>query len=242
MIHRAGPDRAPPPYLGDSKNMSTATAYVQYRTEGVEEDLADQIAERHIWQLDQSNDGELVDVNLLRETLEFVTANPDLHRQRIWFGFRDGSGVSTTDREIVQRAKARGADREKPIPALADTACGTAGCLFGWAAVIEGSRVQVVLRKPTWSPDEYAAIELRDDYDQDWEAAGREVLGLSFDNAQALSHADNSVGDLWRMASILTQGEIVIPEQFAGYDGVAEAEGVACTCDECEQARAEVDD
>lgn len=213
----------------------TERQYVQYYTESTPQDLEDGISERLTWDLDQDNDGQEVNVELLRQTLEFVTEHPMLHRQRTWFTFREDHGPSTSDPEIVERVKARQAETgEKVVPALADTACGTAGCLFGWAAVIQGDLVKVVVTKGvSWMyPErEYAQIEL-DTPEHDWESAGRHVLGLSIHNAIALSHADNSIGDLWRMASIITSGAIVVPERFAAYDGVAEAERLAAVQEE----------
>jgi hypothetical protein len=213
------------------------TDYVHYRAEG-------RHGLRTIFTLDPANDGEAVNIELLRRALNWVTTNRDVHAQGRWFGFAERPGdVDGTEpaysSEVVERVKARmeaeGADRVK---ALADTACGTTGCLFGWAVVMdsqeqEDGSVFVTVRPSErymgpvqgWAPVEVAELELDDEtHGGDWESAGRDRLGLSTDNAVAVSHADNSVGDLWRMASILTRGEIEVPAEFASYDGVAEYE------------------
>lgn len=196
--------------------------YVYYRTES--EPYVDGSRTHHLFRLDRENGGETLNVALLRRTLEWITEHPETHEQRAWFGFRreDGPGEPWTERsEVMERLRERGA-HEAPVPALADTACGTSGCLFGWAAVLEGSRVVVEVRGDQSGNRSWAVIRLINS-NALWGETGAEVLGLSRGNAEALSNADNSVGDLWRMASALTGGEIVIPEQFAGYDGFTEA-------------------
>jgi hypothetical protein len=193
-----------------------------YRAEGRYED-----SERPTWRLEAQDD---VNVALLRRALDWVTENPETHNQGTWFSWQnDDAYTADTERlvHVARRIAELGPDAEA-VPAIPDTACGTAGCLFGWAVVLDGGHTRVRLTDRSgngfYNDPQYAVIELLD-YSADWYSGGRGLLHLSTDNADALSHAENSLGDLWRIASIITGGEIVVPEAFTDYDGLAEAQG-----------------
>ena len=197
---------------------------VRYRTEGRNPD----IYTRRTWTLDQS---DTPNVDLLRQTLEFVTEHRNLHDQGRWFGFRDTDDtegtVPTDNPEVVERVKGRLAQAgTETVPALPDEQCGTTGCLFGWAAVLGGGPVTVTVipaHKDAWGEwvPEQAQLEL--DSIRGWQFEGADLLDLNYGNAEAVSAPGNSLGDLWRMASIITGGAIVVPAEFASYDGLAEA-------------------
>lgn len=177
-------------------------------------------------------------VALLRSALEWLTEHPEVHNQGTWFEWRATGSGYTSQPEILDRVKARVAAEPVARP-LVDTACGTAGCLFGWAVVIDGRFAKLDLASAgTFADRDYATIRCQhpSGLGGDWESTGRYVLQLTQANATAISYGDNSIGDLWRIASIITAGEIAVPEQFAAYDGTAEAEAAELTEEECSNA------
>jgi hypothetical protein len=200
---------------------------MEYRTEpNPDAEPEDREELRQVHALDPDNDGVEMDVMLLYRALVWITEHPEAHNQGTWVGWRaNGGGSETSDEETVARIQARQRDEgTAKVRALPDTACGTTGCLFGWAAILGGAPVVIDVRTGRYGT-ELATIALADldQGDTSWRRTGGELLGLSPDNARALSDACNTRGDLWRMASILTAGEIAVPAEFAGHDGIAEA-------------------
>lgn len=177
-------------------------------------------------------------VGLLRSALEWLTEHPEVHNQGTWFEWRANGSGYTCEPEILDQVKARVAAEPVARP-LVDTACGTAGCLFGWAVVIDGRFAKLdLVSAGTFHDRDYATIRCQypSGLGGDWEATGRYVLQLTQANTTAISYGDNSIGDLWRIASIITAGEIAVPERFAAYDGIAEAEAAGLTVDQSSNA------
>jgi hypothetical protein len=94
------------------------------------------------------------------------------------------------------------------------TGCGTAACLAGWAVLIEGLDPDMSIACG------YFGTEYLED-GRDIAVVAAELIGV--DNPRTVSDdawgdhlfcQDNNIGDLWRIASELTRGEIEIPEQF----------------------------
>jgi hypothetical protein len=126
-----------------------------------------------------------INVPLLRKTLEWATNHPDEHEQSVW----------------AQR-----------------TWCGTAYCLAGRAVVEAGHDI-------SWAEadlDIFGGGQHTTD-GRDIELVAVEELGLPVDPNRApddpnylspLFDEDNTLADLWRIASELTGGEIEVPAEF----------------------------
>jgi hypothetical protein len=82
------------------------------------------------------------------------------------------------------------------------TSCGTACCVAGHAAVMTG-------HTPDFSRG-YGRTDMTSDGRLIYEVAQQE-LGLGADQADAMFAQENTLHDLWAMASEFTDGEIEIP-------------------------------
>lgn len=181
---------------------------------------------------------DAANVALFQASLEWLTEHPETHNQGTWLAWRHNEATYTNHPAILDRVSARLAEAgTSAVPALTDPECGTAGCLFGWAVVIDGRHAQVGLTEDRFRGlGRYASLRCVDSDDgtpADWQPTGRRVLGLTKGNASAISFGDNSIGDLWRMASVITWGEIAVPEQFTDYDGEAEARLAHMSAEDC---------
>lgn len=125
----------------------------------------------------------MVNVELLRKELEYITAFPEEHQQKDWL---------VMNRENV---------------------CGTAGCLAGNAALHAGRVVgyTAVTEKLTiWRPENW---ETYPPYNMDraWTAIGKELFDISDAQAITLFGPYNSLRRLWEIAREITHGEIEVP-------------------------------
>jgi hypothetical protein len=162
-----------------------------------------------------------INVTLLREVLDWLTRNPTTHEQSVY---------------ITRLASWEAIEREVP-----EFACNTVGCLAGWTAIRSG---YAPFMGPLRSSDESAsttgttslvsgpgldtlinermssAYDLRhlpsehDVYGAD--SVARELLGLTYPEAELLFHADNTILDLWKLAELFTDGRIVVPVRLRG--------------------------
>ena len=126
----------------------------------------------------------MVNTVRLQSELEFITRNKAHHQQSEWF-------------------------REFP-----DNACQTSGCLAGWTAIHHAKDELVIQEAQVPFKGEYVKVLYYDPIDgRDWIDLGADLLGLTWDQAETLFEGNNSLWDLWNLASIITRGEITIPEE-----------------------------
>lgn len=148
----------------------------------------------------------------LRDTLAWLTEHPERHDQEVWIELPTEMTASIPDGLTRWNV----APFERPAALGSTGNCGATGCLAGW----------LVLRDPsiplvqTWGGDVYPANRRADgawamSQTGDTGFTARDVLGLSPTNASALFADGNTLGDLWRMCSIITGGRIDVPEEFA---------------------------
>lgn len=123
-----------------------------------------------------------IDIERLRDVLEHVTAHPDEHNQTVW-AWRADLDIALT----------------KMIPH-----CGTAMCLAGHTVVLAG-------RKIDWATATRSGEAVRVVDGGRISDEARKLLGLAYDQAEALFDDGNSLADLWRIAGELTDGAIVSP-------------------------------
>lgn len=143
---------------------------------------------------------------LLDRVVDFVSTYPEVHDQSDWVNF---------DKDDV------------PEVVLPDgrNVCGTAACVAGWAVIMDNPRVGL---RPVYYNEPYlgaygtAYVHLADDdkdtpADQhreykvsamvDFQAEGREALGLTRAEASHLFSASNSLEDVQTIAKEIKNGE-----------------------------------
>lgn len=172
-------------------------------------------------------DPDLTDehVSRLLDQLQFLTAHRDRHQQNIWYKLGDAHIASDWDQ------------RDPYVPVRAEVGsidnCGSTGCLAGWT-VLRSVEIPLVrsasgalypghrMFAGTWTT-------------RNTDEAAAEHLGLTRRNRDALFAADNSLGDLWRLAAVITGARITVPEEFRDgprqHDPVA-AELLAYACED----------
>lgn len=131
----------------------------------------------------------MINVPLLQKALDHIEQHPEEWRQGSW-------GMATSL-----------------------NSCGTAACLAGHIVLIDG-----------WTPiyDEEGSPTPSDRFGHEWEAvnkdgriepvseAAREALGVESVHVEGLPHSylfagDNKREDLWRIANLLTDGQLTLP-------------------------------
>lgn len=127
----------------------------------------------------------MVNTPMLLQELQFITRNKAHHNQGDWF-------------------------TEYP-----DNACKTAGCLAGWTAIHHAKDQLLTTKSEAWiaEEDRYVPVLMYGPKNGSWSGLGKELLGLDWDQADELFEASNTIWDLWNLASVITNGEIQIPEE-----------------------------
>lgn len=144
-----------------------------------------------------------INVELLRKTLEDITAHPEEWNQLSWAVLllpgEDGLPLSAL--ESLDRWKGGEAQNFTE-----GTACGTACCLAGNVATKQlGGKL---VFEPSKQQADHVKLNGRT---QEIREVAREALGLSEDQADTLFSPFNTLRDLWRWAGEFTDGEIEIP-------------------------------
>lgn len=125
---------------------------------------------------------------LLRKELEHITAHPDQWRQGVWIGLSQTSS------------------------------CGTVACLAGNTVLHAGWQPSTRYGEPylldTLPPTVQFEFVARDDRVAEVRAAAREELGLLPWEATLLFDGSQSLVGLWIVASLLTDGEVEVPESI----------------------------
>lgn len=126
----------------------------------------------------------MVNVEVLEQELKFITRNPKHHRQGTWFD---------------------------EVP---DNACQTAGCLAGWTAIHHAKDELESKQVVRWLGDKQITFLEYEPKDVSWTRLGMQLLGIEdMDTADELFNGDNTLWDLWNIASMITNGAIQIPEE-----------------------------
>jgi hypothetical protein len=151
-------------------------------------------------------DPDLTDEHVCRllDQLQFLTANHDRHHQSVWYELGPAHSQEPSPGDAA------------PVPVRAEVGsienCGTVGCLAGWTVLRTVEIPLVRDRTGSLHPG-------RQRYDGTWLVAdtsdvAAEYLGLDTTNRNALFAADNSLGDLWRLAAVITGARIAVPAEF----------------------------
>lgn len=97
---------------------------------------------------------------------------------------------------------------------VSKTDCGTACCLAGHVALMTGHEIN-------WQSDVWRFARGEDVSTASTVEDGRHIalvaqeeLGLNDSQQETLFHAQNSLSELWHLASRFTNGEIEIPEAY----------------------------
>lgn len=149
-------------------------------------------------------------VEQLRDNLAWITEHPDRHDQHTWMAIPYDMAEHRDDEE------SDAAPWQRPAELGTTGNCGAFACLAGWVVLRDPSIPLVRTGNGDISPADL------DDEDGTWDTGwagdtgevARHVLGLHRGNATALFAGSNELGDLWRMASIITAGRIAVPAQF----------------------------
>lgn len=132
-------------------------------------------------------------VDRLRRELEFLTTYPERHDQGTWYRLPRPAAV----------------DAEPG----ADWTCGTAGCLAGWTALhadhepyldAGGVVTDEYVVAPGDGPVEDRLVGVHE--------LARDLLGLTYEQGDALFSGDNNLRDLWEYARVFTNDAIVVPD------------------------------
>jgi len=144
-------------------------------------------------------------VDLLQRVLELITAHPEVHDQTDWIYVDHVPGDQMDSNGTLQVMF----DPQRP------SACGTKGCLAGNAVIMSNLFPLRLSSDP--SDDELYLVEFR--HQRQWRVIDSYVQGLAArllhlteDEADELFEGGNSVDDLWRIASEITQGRVRRPE------------------------------
>jgi hypothetical protein len=145
----------------------------------------------------------------MTETQQAQTA--DIERLDAALADIDAETFTWKQRAWIQLPEPRTPDRVNSLADVDTPPCGTAMCLFGWAAWKAGYRP---VRTDDWTPlGSYwapgAAIKegRGDDARRDIRDLGAELFRISADEAGQLSDEDNDRDDLQRMRDMLARGE-----------------------------------
>jgi glutathione S-transferase len=130
-------------------------------------------------------DPSKVNVELLRGTLEHITAHPETWKQDSW-----------AVRDTHRRAD-----------------CGAAFCLAGHVAVAIGEKIDWEKEASEYADGTISVTYVESGWTI--EDVATRALGLAGDDAEELFGASNSLADLWIMAHALTNGAIEVPDEFA---------------------------
>lgn len=119
-------------------------------------------------------------VELLERTMQYIVDHPEAHKQHRWFARAD---------------------------------CGTAACYAGWACLLSGYKVEDIkgphsfnLVAPDGAEVPLAVLEV-DEHRPGVSKEARDLLGLTFDEAEMLFEATNTVGMLRLMVKDLVNGD-----------------------------------
>jgi hypothetical protein len=141
-------------------------------------------------------------VERLRDNLQFLTDHPDRHQQNIYFELGEAHMPTERPRAGTYVPVIR------PESGSIDN-CGTVGCLAGWTVLREPSIPLIVSYGGASYPGEQVNGRwIRRTTDD----VAVELLGLDGGNASTLFSASNTIGDLWRIAAVITAGAVVVPE------------------------------
>lgn len=139
-------------------------------------------------------------IQLFRMTLEFITQRRDAHNQDDWLIITDEEKAS----ELI------GVD---VTPQNVGHACGTAGCLAGNAVILSG-RYPIRIFDPFDYDEPYLKILINGE----WKSVSPEIeplaiklLDLTMEQAATLFAPGNTLGFLWAIAELITDGAIVAP-------------------------------
>lgn len=118
---------------------------------------------------------------LLREVRQVVADNPERHNQNTWISSLFGSLNDTLVEEVRQLAL-------QPLPGTVDDytspACGTTGCVAGWASVLAAPKGSVFRGMRIEFPDDGGSAHVSQ--------YAEKALGLSDGQAIDLFSPDNS--------------------------------------------------
>lgn len=132
-----------------------------------------------------TTDPSKVNVELLRGTLEHITAHPETWKQDSW-----------AVRDTHRRAD-----------------CGAAFCLAGHVAVAIGEKIDWVKEASEYADGTISVTYVESG--QTIERVATKALGLIGGDADELFGASNSLAELWIVAHALTNGAIEVPDEFA---------------------------
>lgn len=146
-----------------------------------------------------------VNVELLRKTLEDITAHPEEWNQKSWASkIYEVAGVRLDPGDSRSLWESTDYGKEDQL-----TVCGTAMCLAGTVAVKHlGGKLVFDEMRHSASHVEIDGVKslIRD--------TARAALGLDFEQSERLFSSFNSLERLWDLAGEFTDGEIEIPLQF----------------------------